>query len=58
MEGDKPLALITGVTGFVGSQVAHTFLSNGGFKVRGTVRSTKNPAKMEPLKKSLGELYD
>ena len=52
------MALITGVTGYVGSQVAHTFLKHGGFKVRGTVRSLKNPAKMEPLQKSLGELYE
>ena len=59
MEGeDKPMVLITGVTGYVGSQVAHTYLQHGEFKVRGTVRSLKNPEKMEPLKKSLGELYD
>jgi len=26
--------------------------------VRGTVRSTKKPEKLEPLKKAFGELYD
>jgi nucleoside-diphosphate-sugar epimerase len=50
-----PTVVITGITGFIGSRVCHTFLKHGGFKVRGTVRSTKNPAKMEPLKKAYGE---
>ena len=55
MEANKPIVVITGVSGYVGSQVCMSFLKHGGFKVRGTVRSTKNPAKIEPLKKAFGE---
>ena len=54
----KPLVVITGISGYVGSQVCLHFLQHGGFRVRGTVRSTKNPAKLEPLKKAFGKLYD
>ena len=57
MEGNKPLVVITGITGYVGSQVCLHFLKHGGFKVRGTVRSTKNPAKLEPLVKAFGAHY-
>ena len=59
MESNKPLVVITGITGYVGSQVCYHFLKHGGFKVRGTVRSTKNPKKMQPLVKAFGqELYN
>ena len=59
MEAEKPTVVITGITGYVGSQVCLAFLKHGGFKVRGTVRSTKNPKKMEPLIKGFGQaLYD
>jgi nucleoside-diphosphate-sugar epimerase len=46
------------VSGFLGSQVALAFLKDGGYKVRGTVRSTTNPAKVEPLKTAFGEYFD
>jgi uncharacterized protein YbjT (DUF2867 family) len=39
---DKPLVVITGITGYVGSNVCKTFLEDGSFKVRGTVRDKKN----------------
>jgi uncharacterized protein YbjT (DUF2867 family) len=57
MEGaaEKPLVVITGITGYIGSQTCLAFLKHGGFRVRGTVRSTKNPAKMDPLRKAFGE---
>jgi nucleoside-diphosphate-sugar epimerase len=42
MEG-KPLVVITGISGYLGSQVCLTFLKHGGYRVRGTVRDTKNP---------------
>ena len=54
----KPVALITGVSGYLGSHVALMFLKDGTYNVRGTVRSTKNLAKIEPLKKAFGELFD
>jgi nucleoside-diphosphate-sugar epimerase len=50
--------VITGVSGYLGSHVALVFLKDGGYNVVGTVRDTKNPAKIEPLKKGLGELFE
>ena len=59
MEDNKPIVVITGISGYVGSQVCLSFLKNGGFRVRGTVRSTKNTAKLDPLRKAYGqELFD
>jgi len=37
--GEKPRVLVTGVNGFLGSQVCMKFLENGDFRVRGTMRS-------------------
>ena len=42
--------LITGITGFLGSQIANNLL-NRGFKVKGTVRSLKNEEKLSPIYK-------
>ena len=58
MDGAKEQVVITGVSGYVGSRVCLTFLQDGRYKVRGTVRNTKNPAKLEPLKAAFGELFD
>ena len=55
--GEKPLVTITGVTGFLGSMVALEFLKDGGFRVRGTVRDTKNEKKIGPLRAGLGEHF-
>ncbi|ROT75029.1 putative uncharacterized oxidoreductase [Penaeus vannamei] len=41
--------LVTGVSGYIGSHVAKLLLEEG-YKVRGTVRSLSNEAKVEPLK--------
>jgi len=57
-EDTPPIVLITGVTGYLGAHVADVFLNDGGFRVKGTVRSTKNPAKIEPLKKALGDKFE
>ena len=54
----KQRVTITGISGYLGSQVCKTFLENGGFEVRGTVRSKTNPAKIEPLKKAFGPLFE
>jgi nucleoside-diphosphate-sugar epimerase len=51
----KPVVLITGVSGYIGSQVCQYFLKDGGFTVRGTVRDKDNETKIEPLKKAFGE---
>eukprot|EP00121_Abeoforma_whisleri_P004445 Awhi_evm1s4020 len=46
----KPLVVITGVSGYLGSHVCLQFLKDGSYRVRGTVRSTSNEAKIKPLK--------
>ena len=53
-QSSKPLVTITGISGYLGAQVCLTFLKDGSYKVRGTVRSTKNPKKIDPLKKAFG----
>ena len=34
----KPLVLITGISGYIGSHVCKAFLEDGTYRVRGTVR--------------------
>ena len=51
----KPKVLITGITGYVGSQVTHYFLKDGGFQVKGTVRDPLNAERLAPLKKAFEE---
>lgn len=58
MESQKPRVIITGISGFLGSQVCLHFLKHGGFTVRGTVRSKTNEKKIEPLRKAFGEFFD
>jgi nucleoside-diphosphate-sugar epimerase len=52
--GDKPLVTVTGATGFLGCHTILKFLEDGNFRVRGTVRSLTNQAKLQPLKDTLG----
>jgi nucleoside-diphosphate-sugar epimerase len=58
MESNKQIVTITGISGYVGSQVCLAFLRDGTFKVRGTVRSCNNEAKIAPLKEAFGEYFD
>lgn len=58
MASTKPLVTITGVTGYLGSQVCLQFLQSDKFRVRGTVRSKANAAKIDPLKKAFGDKFD
>lgn len=51
----KPLVVITGVSGYLGSQTCQAFLEDGSYRVRGTVRSTSNEEKMAAYKKGFGE---
>ena len=50
----KPLVTITGVTGYLGSQVCLSFLQDGSYRVRGTVRSL-NSDKVNQLQDGLGD---
>ena len=45
------------MTGYLGSMTALDFLKDGNYRVRGTVRSTTNQAKIEPLRQGLGEYF-
>ena len=53
----KPIVLITGVSGYLGSHVANVFLKDGSYEVRGTVRDAKNQKKIAPLRKAFGDLF-
>ncbi len=57
VESSKPVVVITGVSGFLGSHVCMSFLKDGGYTVRGTVRDTKNEKKIEPLRTAFGEYF-
>lgn len=45
----QPLVLVTGITGFVGSQIGLQLLE-ANYRVRGTVRSLQNKEKLEPIR--------
>ena len=53
MSKRRPIVLITGVTGFIGSHVCRAFLQNGGFEVRGTVRDLTDEVKIKSLRMAL-----
>ena len=57
-QATKPLVTITGVSGYIGSHTCLSFLQDGGYRVRGTVRDSKNEAKIEPLRQAFGDLFD
>lgn len=54
----KPLVTITGISGYLGAHCAQVFLKDGSYRVRGTVRSTSNEAKIKPIKDAFGGLFD
>ena len=58
VESTKPTVLITGVTGYLGSQVCLCFLKSGSYIVRGTVRDKNNEKKIAPIRKAFGEYFD
>jgi thioester reductase-like protein len=58
VDAGKPIITITGISGFLGSRVCLDFLKTGEFRVRGTVRDSKNEAKLAPLRKAFGEYFD
>ena len=54
---ENPIVTVTGVSGFLGQMVCLHFLKDGSYKVRGTVRSVSNAAKIQPLKDAFGEYF-
>ena len=52
---ERPIVTVTGITGFIGSYVGLMLLESGKYRVRGTVRSKANTAKIDPLKEAYGE---
>ena len=45
-----PLVLVTGATGYIATHVVQQLLLSGNYRVRGTIRSLKNEAKVKELK--------
>ena len=60
VESNKPLVVITGVTGFIGSYTLELFLNEMGetHNIRVTVRDKTNDKKMEPLRAHFGSRLD
>ena len=52
---ERPLVLITGITGYVGSAVALVYLKDGRFRIRGTVRDLNDKKKINVVKKHFGD---
>ena len=52
----KPIVVITGISGYIGSQVAAFFLRDGGFKIIGTLREQNKSKKIENLQKAFHKL--
>ena len=58
-EAGRPIVLVTGVTGFLGSTVGRKLLKHKPeWKVRGMVRQLDNERKIEALKRSWGDKFD
>lgn len=49
--------MITGINGYVGSQVCLAFLKHGGYQVRGTLRNMSDQKKYAEVARALGPEY-
>ncbi|XP_065902382.1 uncharacterized protein [Dysidea avara] len=49
VDGDVPIVLVTGATGYVATHTIQQLLISGSYRVRGTVRSLKNEEKVKSL---------
>lgn len=58
MQSEKPLLLITGINGFIGSWTTLRAVETGEYRIRGTVRDKDNEKKMATLREALGDAYD
>ena len=54
VESSLPIVTVTGVTGYIGSHCCKILLESGKYKVRGTVRSKINEAKIAPIREAFG----
>ena len=52
---ERPMVLITGMTGYLGSAVAYVYLKDGRFRVKGTVRDLNDKKKINVVKKHFGD---
>ena len=55
---NKPLVVITGVNGFLGSHVCLLFLESGRYRVRGTLKNLNDSKKINSIKKAAGKYFD
>jgi uncharacterized protein YbjT (DUF2867 family) len=51
----KPLLVITGVTGFLGSHILKECIKENKWRIRSTVRDLKNKDKIEVLRLAVGD---
>ena len=58
VESSLPIVTVTGATGYIGSHCIKLLLESGKYKVRGTVRSKSNEAKIAPIREGIGELFE
>lgn len=54
----RPLVLVTGITGYLGSHVTLKLLQSGKYRVRGSVRNKDNPKKVQFISDMFGEHFD
>ena len=54
----RPILTVTGITGFLGSNVGLAALQDGNYRVRGTVRSKNNADKIDPIRKAYGDIFN
>ena len=58
VESSLPIVTVTGATGYIGSYCCKLLLESGKYRVRGTVRSKTNEAKIAPIREGIGELFE
>ena len=51
----KPLVVVTGISGNLGSHVTKILLESGEYRLRGTVRNPNDESKVAPIRQGFGE---
>lgn len=52
---DRPMVVITGVHSYHGALTCREFIRDGGFRVKGTLRSMDHEAKITPIKEAFDD---